>query len=128
MSDVERIIEELRPIAEKLGEGAVEVYRLAVRQAFAHGFANLIAALLCIAICVTAVVLGLKFYRKFDELYDRKQRSYDREGAGFAFVAGLCGFAAIISAVVGMTFLFQAILILVNPKWAAIQEILKSLP
>lgn len=124
MSDVERIIEELRPLAEKLGDGAVEVYKLAVRQAIARGVGLIMLALAFLA----ATVIALGVVRKCRTLWVQAQDKGRYEGEGYLVGGVVAGVVAAVCTGTTVGLLYSAMLILINPKWAAVGEILRSLP
>lgn len=128
MSNTERIIKELRPIADKLGEGAERVYELAVRQAIARGIGYLIVAVVLAAAVVVCIKAARWCRAGFTEAKANKDR-YDY-GAGDGYMFGGCAavVGAIGSGIASLSFIYSAVLIFVNPQWAGIQEIMRSLP
>lgn len=104
-NQVNQVIEALKPLADKLGQGAQQFYVLAVRQVYISAFENLI----WIALLVYGAV---KFYgwAKNEEL-DEFPRTFS--GVGFVVAIVLIGVCICCS-----------ISDLANPDYAAISNIL----
>ena len=113
---IDRLIEELGPVTEKLGEGAERVYRLAVRQAMVEGVLDILAA-------IFFAILVYISYRVV--LYAHGEVQKD-ELSGWApggvFVA-LGGVTFIFAVVI---YLSEGIRNLINPHWAAFEIIMET--
>lgn len=122
MTDVERIIEELRPVAEKLGEGAVEVYKLAVRQALIEGLSSGIVCLMLFGLTFGGVMIARYLWRKSEA----QSSSYTAENFRMGGILTLV--ASVVTLIIGVVYLIEALQYVLNPKWAAVEQILKALP
>lgn len=147
MEIVDKVIEELRPIAEKLGEGAEFLWYTLVKQALIRGAIGTVFTVLFIVATVVAGRLAIKYFhakqtkpvlneqrmqRYRDELREAgarysgygKPEDYDDTDYDMCFgtalaVAVTTGLAAAGSAI-------YAIPRLLNPAYYAIEEILRT--
>lgn len=119
--EIQKIIDALQPIGEKIGEGATHLYEVAVRESFIHGFSNLF----WMGISLIFIVVGLwkvpKFYRKGAEA----PRGSDEEDVNF-ILALVLGALAIIAVPVFVMNGMYAIHNLGNPEFQALKYILEA--
>lgn len=125
MTDVERIIEELRPIAEKLGEGAVEVYKLAVRQAMIEGITAFLVTLGCVFGALVAYQT-VRWCQRQAAAASVKPGRYSADTEGYIIGGVVAALAGIASGIVALSYFVQGIQYLLNPKWAAVEIILRQ--
>lgn len=123
MNTIDRLIEELRPIAEKLGEGAEELFRLAVRQAYIDGITNLAIGIALMVLCVVAYKVVRWCHNQYPEA--RKARSFGG-GDGYLFGGVVTVFVGLIAFGLSIGCLVTAINALANPQFYAAQRLLES--
>lgn len=122
MEVVDRVIEELRPIADKLGEGAEFLWQTLIRQMYIRGVISVVVGTILLTF---AVIVAPKAIRRWSrEREDNKMRSMWSTEMLLAFWSGL------IPTVVAFIGVLQALTYgiprLINPAYYAFYEILRT--
>lgn len=117
---VDSIITAIKPLAEKIGEGAAHLYEVYVRQMVAEGIGELITIAAFVILCIAIWIFTRKSWRRFEE----KAESYDDPVIPVCFTAVACiiSFFTLI-AVLNITNSFTKI---TNPEYHAVQKILDT--
>lgn len=105
---VDRVIDALQPLADKIGEGAEVVWEAAIQQSIITGWFSLISAGIFGAITLVLVLGGMWIAKDGPDPFD---------GVAFAIVVLLIG--GTLTAIMG----YQATTHLLNPEWQAIQSL-----
>lgn len=119
---VDRLIDALNPVAQRIGEGAEHVYRLAVRQAIIEGIASLVLAV----VLAVLVYVGVRVLLWFRVQYESARERHRYDGDGWAFGGWLLGFAVLACAIGAIGCAFDGAVTLANPEYAAIENLLEA--
>lgn len=144
---LDRLIDALEPVADKLGQGAEHVYRLAVRDALITGVNHTLVGLLFFAVAFAFLRLARSWHKKAEALEqayeDAKAELKRKEEANPGSYQGMvhrsdyrptdegqwkwgCYAVAAVSVLVGLIFAQNAVYYLINPEYQAIQSLLES--
>lgn len=107
---IDKVIDALGPLAEKLGEGAEHAYGVYVYEATARGIRTTVAAVLLVAL---AVVLGLVARKLFST------QNHDAE-----FFAGVAVLSSGVTTIAAGFVAYRAAALLMNPEFYAIRELM----
>jgi predicted phage tail protein len=110
---VKQVLDALTPLANKLQQGAGEVFAIYVKQAFAVGVMEVLAGAILI---VLPVVYGRWVWRSWNSICDRDWEAVTVVGAM------ACGIAFVI----GLIMLPDGVLHLLSPQYYALHELLCS--
>lgn len=127
---LDRLIEELGPVTEKLGEGAEHLYALAVRQAIIQGVMGLILAIVLAVVPYVAYRVIVSIRKKVDSIKEaeKSMASYDRTDTDGWFFASLgAGLVGVAASLTSIGFFYSAVITLLNPQWAAVDIILRAI-
>ena len=119
---VKAIGEALKPLADKLGQGAAHIYEVFVKQQYVTGVAFLIWGGLALLLAVTAAGIGLSFYKKWSTLKAEDAGWERTETPGT--VAVVTSVATFLLLVVMTGFAASGVMHLLNPEYYAIQDVL----
>lgn len=135
---VDKIIEALRPVAEKIGEGAAHLYGVYVQQAVIDGGRKVGLGVLLLILLAVAVTVSIKNFKaastlEREYLSDVKERSYYSHGDmkraigdmqfKHYFATVVSGLASLILLIIALCHLYDGIPMLVNPEYYAINEL-----
>lgn len=112
--DTERIIEELRPIADKLGEGAEALWTYALTEVYASAVTNAVVALMFLLFTIALVKLALYCQRREVGCHDDNMLWAFLSWAGVA----MTGFATLLGTIKSARMFY-------NPEWYAIRFIME---
>lgn len=123
---LDRLIEELRPLAEKLGQGAEFLWEVAYRQTVIDGSMGLIGALIALAVIITFIVLAKKNIDNInnddDVYYEKDRRLDDIFNTKLAATIG-----SIFVSLFMLSWGYQGVARILNPGFYAIQNMFKAL-
>lgn len=111
---IDQIIEAIKPLADKLGEGAEALWHLSVREAIVTASLDLFWGLFFLALAITSVVMGRRLYRN--------SQTDDGEFTGI-LIAVLGGF---MFGLISVLTIDNAIHGLFNPHWKAVEIIINQ--
>lgn len=122
---VDKVIEALKPVAEKLGEGAEFLYGVYFRQTLVEGILQIIIPL----ILIVAVWIGYKYWYRFCKTNDKRNRdsktwAYGGEWLGMGIVG--VGLALAFATAIGIGVIVQGALKVGNPHFYTIQRIIDN--
>lgn len=121
------IVEAVKPVAEKIGEGASHLYEVYTRQMFAEGIATIIAIIVAWIVTVALVSFFLRNLNLFlKETEDERYRSmYTKPHEVIALATGVIALIAAVVTIIGTIAESQtAITKIINPEYHAIERIL----
>lgn len=120
MEVVDRVIEELRPVADKLGEGAEYLWETLIRQMIIQGVISIVIGIVLITV---ATIVIPRAYRAW--VTARGERRYDLWNTTM-ITSFWIGLLPLIAAIFGFFHMFTVgIPKLINPSYYALQEILR---
>lgn len=123
---VKIVVEALKPVAEKIGQGAQALFEIYTKQMVAEGVANLIAAGIALVLLIACAIVGTKLFKHGQKLSQESGARYDA-GDGFkfvgAFIPSIIGFVCL---VVLFAAPIEATLKLMNPQYYAIERLVKQ--
>lgn len=111
-NNVDKIIEAIKPLADKLGQGAEALFGIYTRQMVAEGVASIVMGLIGLII----LIVGGWFVIKF--LKDEEQ---DGEAQGTVFIVSI--FASLLLILFSVSSLHDGILKTINPQFYAIERV-----
>jgi hypothetical protein len=138
MEVVDRLIEELRPLAEKLGQGVEELYALSIRKVIIENAICLtVLVLLAVLMLMIARAVSKHFLKDRDRFQENKDNEVPHRGyygsswdteisnakAGSIIAWSIGGLLASILLWVAATMPLTRLL---NPEWYAVREVLRS--
>lgn len=112
---VDSIINAIKPVAEKIGEGAAHLYEIYVKQMFAEGLAGLIAS----GVVVIIIIIGIVAWKKY-------AAKPDADDDVLAMTAVFGGMISLFALVMVMAFLTTNLTMIINPEYHAVQRILET--
>lgn len=113
---VEQLIDELRPLAEKIGEGAEYLWEVSYRQALISGITDLIVASILLLVMVVSF-----FYAR--HVTNTSSWPDDAPPPYFVWTA-----PNIFVGIFFMSFLVSGLKRILNPGYYALEELFKALP
>lgn len=111
------VIDAIRPLAEKIGEGAAHLYEVYTKQVVVEGITTLIIA----GFCLLAIPVGIWFWRLGYKQYVSRKDKREATGEGFVWIGVLLTAAATFGLITSTVTGIQQ---LVNPEYTAIQRII----
>lgn len=114
---IDRLLQELGPITDKLGDGAEHVYRLATRQAIINGVTDLIIA---VVFFIGAYVAYRVLLHAISEAKKDRLSAWGPGGPVVAIVG-------VFFVGVGVGHVVIALRALLNPQWAAFEIIMRAI-
>lgn len=121
MEVVDRVINELRPLAEKLGEGAEHLWAILIKQMVIRGVVSIVVGVLLVTLAAVVVPKAVRSWKEANS----KRASYWTADMYMAFWVGL--FATIAGVIGGIHALTYGIPHLINPAFYALHEILRTI-
>ncbi|MGG1018587.1 hypothetical protein ABE151_04270 [Bacillus paralicheniformis] len=118
---MDKAMEYIDKLAEKLGVAAEHVYGVLVKQAFANGVTDAIIGAVFLMIAVVAGVIITKIAVK---AYESDCGAWDVEWGLLVIIVGL---SVILPGVFGIYVITEGIKALINPEYYAIKEILDTI-
>lgn len=116
---VDSIITAIKPLADKIGEGAAHLYQVYVHQMVAEGIGGLITITAFVMFCVLLWIITKKSWNK----YDQSNLSDDPVVAILlTIVAAIVSFFTL-AAVLSIT---NSVTKVINPEYHAVQKILET--
>lgn len=120
---VDAVITAIKPLAEKLGEGAAHLYQVYTKQMVAEGIGDLVAMgifwLLFVVLCIALAKVAKKSKWDYGEP--------DNAAAGFTIGLSILG---VILFIIGIIWTFSSVTTdvtkIVNPEYHAVQRILET--
>lgn len=114
---VDRLIEELRPLAEKVGEGSEYLWEVSYRQALIAGITDLILASILLLVIVVAFFIARHITNTDDSYPDDAPPPY-----------AIWAIPSIFISMFFMLFLVSGLKRVLNPGYYALEELFKALP
>lgn len=124
MNNVDKIIEAIKPLAEKIGQGGEFLYRVYYRQTIIEGILQIVFSLL--AVIATAIIYRYWARYAMKQHKERKAASsyYDGEWYGL----GVFGMGIVSLVIAGLAFAVTigGVLKVANPNFYTIDRIIRS--
>lgn len=123
------VIDALKPVAEKLGEGAAHLYEVYMRQMFAEGVAGLIVTGVMLVVTVVFLIWFLKAMNKIRKDKAEKKYAWAEDSPYFpqAIFSGIVGvMLTVIMLIAVPSTLFYNITKIVNPEYHAINRLFEQ--
>lgn len=117
---VNKVIEALEPVAQKIGEAGSFLFQVAVRQAVMEGVVNLVLTLVFTAVAVSFALAGRREWKNADSM-DSEYHANDQRFFGVVLITVGTAFLAF-----ALHLLRYAVLYLGNPKFRGLELLVEQ--
>lgn len=115
-----RLLNELKPVADKLGQGAEYVWEVAYRQVYVSAAGMILAA-------IVVAALAKLFWHMRAQQYENMKTADSYSRSSHQMVAGMNTILSIVSAAGSATLLVSALMRFANPGFYAIKSLMRAL-